>query len=413
MNIYLIIILAIIIANYLLNLIVEILNASSARPDLPEEFKDSYNAESYKRSQHYLKENTYFTLIQDTVLTFVILFFILSGSFNFIDQIARGFNLGTIFTGLIFIGILFFGFQIITLPFSIYHTFVIEEKYGFNRTTIKTFILDTIKSWVLTALIGGVVFSAIIWFFMRMGRWAWIWCWLGVTLFEIFLIFISPVVILPLFNKFVPLPEGELKEAVENYARKQNFHLKGIFQMDGSRRSTKANAFFVGWGKYRRIVLFDTLIKKHTLDEIISIVAHEMGHYKKKHSLKSLGVSIIAKGVMFFTLSLFINNPGLFAAFKMRELSIYASLFFFSFLYIPLNMIFSLFIHFLSRKHEYEADAYAVKSYKKPAAYIYALKKLTVDHLSNLTPHPLKVFIRYTHPPVLKRIEAIRKGYSS
>jgi STE24 endopeptidase len=217
------------------------------------------------------------------------------------------------------------------------------------------------------------------------------------------------VVIMPLFNKFFPIEEGELKRAIEDYAAKQDFKLKGIFTMDGSKRSTKSNAFFTGFGRFRRIVLFDTLIPKHTVEELVSVLAHEMGHYKKGHIRKSIVLSILTTGVMFFILSLFINNKELFSAFKMQETSIYASLVFFGFLYTPIEMILSVFENILSRRHEYDSDAYAVTTYKKPEAMITALKKLNVDNLSNLTPHPLKVFLSYSHPPILERIKAIRK----
>ncbi len=408
MNIYLVVILAILIGNYILNLIVELLNLKALKSELPKEFEGYYDVDKYKKSQNYLRDNTQFKLTQSTILILIILGLILSGGFNFIDNLARSFSLSPIPTGLIFMGILFFFFQIIEIPFSLYHTFVIEEKYAFNRTKLKTFILDTLKSWLLTLLIGGILLSLIFWFFIKTGALAWIFCWLGVTVFEFFLIFIAPIVIMPLFNKFIPLEEGELKDAIENYAQAQNFKLKGLFKMDGSRRSAKSNAFFTGFGKYRRIVLFDTLIKKHSTDELVSILAHEVGHYKKKHILKMMAISIFTNGLMFFILSFFINNPEIFAAFSVENFSIYASLLFFGFFYTPINLILSLGMSFLSRKHEYEADNYAVTTYKKPGAFILALKKLSVDNLSNLTPHPLKVFIAYSHPPVLERIKALK-----
>ncbi|MDP8290404.1 MAG: M48 family metallopeptidase [Candidatus Susulua stagnicola] len=408
MNIYLIIILTIIIGNYILDLIIELFNLRSIKKELPEEFVGFYDANKYEKSQEYLKDNTKFKLIQGLFTVGVILFLILSGGFNFVDQLARSFNLNLIFTGLIFTGILFFFFQIIEIPFSIYHTFVIEEKYGFNRTKPKTFFLDLIKGWVLSIIIGGLLFSLVLWFFITSGELAWIFCWLGVSIFELFLIFIAPIVIMPLFNKFIPLEDGELKQTIETYAKSQNFKLKGLFKMDGSRRSSKSNAFFTGFGRYRRIVLFDTLIKNHSIKELVSILAHEMGHYKKKHILKTIIISILANGLMFFILSLFINNQGLFDAFRMDNLSIYASLLFFTFLYAPINIILSLAGNILSRKHEYEADNYAITTYKNPQAFILALKKLSVDNLSNLTPHPLKVFMAYSHPPVLERIKALR-----
>jgi len=409
MNTYLLIILIIIVGDYLLDFIVETLNVKHVKTELPKEFEDYYDAEKYKKAQDYLKETTRFGIITATITTPITLAFILIGGFNYVDQIARGFQLSPIPTGLIFAGILMFASQILSIPFSVYSTFVIEEKYGFNLTTVKTFILDILKSWLLIAIIGGIVFSIILWFFAKAGDLAWIYCWLVVVLVQLVLTFIAPVVIMPLFNKFFPLDDSELKTAIENYAKSQKFKLKGVFTMDASKRSSKSNAFFTGFGRFRRIVLFDTLIKKHTVDELVSVLAHEMGHYKKKHILKSILLSIITTGLMFFILSLFINNEGLFSAFKMAHTSIYASLFFFAFLYTPINLLISIFSKILSRKHEYEADLYASTTYGKSESMISALKKLTVDNLSNLTPHPLNVFLNYSHPPVLERIQAMRK----
>ncbi len=408
MNVYLVIILAILIGDYLLNLIIEKLNIRHLKTDLPGEFQGYYDADKYKQGQNYLKENTRFEIIIETISLAIILTFILAGGFNLVDRWARNFHLGPIPTGLIFAGVLLLAFQIIHLPFSVYHTFFIEEKYGFNRTTVKTFILDILKSWLLTVLIGGAVFAGILWFFGKAGNLAWLYSWIAITLFQIFLLFIAPVVIMPLFNKFIPLEEGELKKAIEDYAESQDFKMKGVFKMDGSKRSTKSNAFFTGFGKFRRIVLFDTLIERHAVNELVSVLGHEMGHYKKKHILKSMLISILTTGLMFFILSLFINNRGLFSAFQMEKTSIYASLFFFAFLYVPISMIFSILANVLSRKHEYEADAYVVATYRQPEAMITALKKLSVDNLSNLTPHPLKVFLQYSHPPILERVQAIR-----
>jgi STE24 endopeptidase len=412
MNYFLFIILGVLIGSYFLDLIVDTLNVRHLRTDLPEEFEGYYDAIKYKKSQKYLKENTRFGIISDTITTPITIVFILWGGFNVFDQFARGFNLGTIPTGLIFVGVLLFALQILLIPFSIYSTFVIEEKYGFNRTTPKTFILDILKSWLLVVVIGGIILSAVLWFFEKTGAWAWLYCWIAVTLFQIFLMFIAPVIIMPIFNKFIPLEDGDLKEAIEAYARSQEFKLKGIFTMDGSKRSTKTNAFFTGFGRFRRIVLFDTLVEKHTVRQLVSILAHEMGHYKKKHILKSIFISILTTGLMFYILSLFINNRELFAAFKMQETSVYASLLFFGFLYSPIQMVLSIFGNMISRGHEYDADAYAVKTYKDPVSMIAALKNLSVENLSNLTPHPLKVFLNYSHPPVLERIRAIRRTSS-
>lgn len=408
MNIFLFAILFILIGDYVLGLVVDILNVKYLKTDLPETFSGYYDEEKYRKSQQYLKENTRFDIITASITTPAIILFILLGGFNWVDLWARGFDQGPIITGLIFGVVLLFGSQVLSLPFSIYSTFVIEEKYGFNKTTAKTFVLDIFKGWMLGIIIGAPVFSGILWFFEQTGPMAWLYCWAALTIFKIILMFVAPVLIMPIFNKFIPLEEGELKTAIEDYAKKQSFTMKGVYTMDGSRRSTKSNAFFTGFGRFRRIVLFDTLIAKHTTEELVSILAHEMGHYKKKHILKSILISIFSTGLMFYILSIFMNNPGLFAAFQMEYISIYASLVFFGFLYAPIDMILSIFSNMLSRRHEYQADAYAVRTYRRPQSMIAALKKLSVDNLSNLTPHPFKVFLSYSHPPVIDRIRAIR-----
>nr|HDN00118.1 M48 family peptidase [Deltaproteobacteria bacterium] len=409
MNSYLIAILLILIIRYLLDLVSDWLNVRHVSTEVPTEFKGYYDAEKYRKSQNYLKENTGFGIFVDTIQTVVTIAFVIFGGFNLVDRIAISVGQGTIITGLIFAGILIFASKILSLPFSIYNTFVIEEKYGFNKTTPQTYLLDIIKSLILTALIGGVVFAAVLWFFEKTGDLAWIYCWVVITLFQIFFMFIAPVVIMPIFNKFVPLEEGELRTAIKNYAKEQNFKMKGIFKMDGSKRSSKSNAFFTGFGRSRRIVLFDTLIERHSVNELVSILAHEMGHYKKKHIIRAIVRSIIVMGLTLFLLSLFIENERLFAAFKMEHLSVYASLFFFGFLYTPIAMLIGIGENIISRKNEYEADAFAVKTYGDADAMINGLKKLSVDNLSNLTPHPLKVFLDYSHPPVLERINAIRR----
>ncbi|OPL16335.1 MAG: peptidase M48 [delta proteobacterium ML8_D] len=409
MNAYLIAILLILIIRYLLDLVSDWMNVRHVSTEIPVEFKGYYDAEKYRKSQNYLRENTGFGIFVDTIQTVITIAFVLFGGFNVVDRISISLGGGTIITGLIFAGILILASKILSLPFSIYSTFVIEEKYGFNKTTPKTYLLDIIKSLILTALIGGVVFAAVLWFFEKTGDMAWIYCWMAITLFQIFFMFIAPVVIMPIFNKFIPLEEGELRTAIENYAKTQNFKMKGVFKMDGSKRSSKSNAFFTGFGRSRRIVLFDTLIERHSVDELVSILAHEMGHYKKKHIIKAIVRSIIVMGLTLFLLSLFIENEQLFAAFKMEHLSVYASLFFFGFLYTPLAMLIGIGENIISRKNEYEADAFAVKTYGDEDAMINGLKKLSVDNLSNLTPHPLKVFLDYSHPPVLDRIKAIRR----
>ncbi len=409
MNIYLAAILIILTGSYLLDLIADILNLGHLKPELPDEFKDIYDPLRYRQSQDYLKENTQLSLAADGLITVLTIIFILVGGFNGVDRFARGFGLGPIPTGLVFAGVLMLLSQLCHIPFDAYHTFVIEERFKFNSTTPRTFAADILKKWLLGALLGGVMFAAVIRIFSAAGTLAWLYCWGAVTLFQICIIFIAPAIIMPMFNKFTPLEGGELKTAIEGYAKSQGFRMRGVFRMDASRRSSKSNAFFTGFGRFRRIVLFDTLIQKYSVDELVSVLAHEMGHYKKGHVLRSTLLMILTTGLMFFILSLFINNRALFEAFGMSHVSIYASIFLFGFLFIPIQTVLSIFGNLLSRRHEYEADRYAALTYGKPAAMISALKKLSVDNLSNLTPHPFKVFLDYSHPPVLERVSSLPK----
>lgn len=407
MNIYLVIILLILVGEYVLDFITERLNIRRLTPEVPGPFKDVYNDGKYAKSQAYTRENSKFGLLQNTASFAVMIPFILLGGFNGVDQWVRGFQFGSIVTGLLYIFVLVIMTTLLGLPFSIYDTFVIEEKFGFNKTTPKTFIMDRFKSLFLLFLVGGPVLAVVLWFFEKTGALAPLYIWGVVVVFQLFMNFIAPVVIFPMFNKFTPLEEGELKTAVENYAREHNFQLKGIYKMDGSKRSTKANAIFTGFGKSRRIVLYDTLIEKHTTEELTAILAHEMGHYKLGHIIKTMVTGFLETGLMFFILSLFINNRELYSAFGMEEMSIYAGLIFFGFLYSPISLLLSILTNLSSRKMEYDADRYAVTTTGKKEPLITGLKKLSVDTLSNLTPHPLKVFFYYSHPPVLQRIKRI------
>jgi STE24 endopeptidase len=408
MNIYLLIIIVFLILSSLIDFIADYLNIKNMSDVLPKEFEGYYDGEKYKKSQNYLKDKTKFSFISSSFVLISGVIFILAGGFNFVDIFARSFGYSEIVSGLIFISVLMLALNIIKIPFSAYNTFVIEEKYGFNKTTIKTFISDIIKNNVLLILIGLPIFAVIVWFFMKFDNMAWIYAGITVILFELILTFVAPVLIMPLFNKYIPLEDGELKTELENYANQQNFKMKGLFKMDGSKRSTKSNAFFTGFGKFRRIVLFDTLIAKHTTQELVSVLAHEMGHYKKGHIRKFMIMSFANIMLMFFILSFFISNVSLFEAFSMEYISVYGSLVFFGFLYTPISMVLSIIQNNISRKYEYEADRYAVVTYKKPEAMIDALKKLSVDNLSNLIPHKFKVFLEYSHPPVLERIKAIK-----
>lgn len=408
MNPYLLLILIIITGHFILDVTVSRLRLKNLSPELPEEFKDAYDAERYRTSQEYTRESTRFGMIKSIISTPLTIAFILFGGFNYVDLAARSFGFGEIITGLIFMGILGGISYILSLPFSIYGTFVIEEKYGFNRTTVKTFIMDMIKGIILSVLIGGAVLALVLWFFQELGSYAWLVAWGGVTLISLVMQFIAPVLIMPLFNKFTPLEDGELKESIETYAAKQDFALRGIFTMDGSKRSTKGNAYFTGFGKFRRIVFFDTLIEQMHTKEILAVLAHEMGHFRKGHIWRGMLLGMIISAGEFYLLSLFLNNELLFGAFGMTHLSVYASLVFFMFIFSPVDTLLSILSSALSRKHEYEADRYALETTGMGEELISGLKKLTVQNLGNLTPHPLEVTLSYSHPPILQRIEAMR-----
>jgi len=407
MNPWLLLILSCLVIAFLVEVIVDILNLRHLSTTVPQEFTDVIDTAQYKRSQEYLKDNTYLQFVSSAINVAAIIAFIIFGGFEMVDAIARSFLLPSWMTGLIFAGLIVAAFWMLQLPFSLFHTFVIEERYGFNRTTGLTFFLDLCKGILLTVVIGGAVFVGIVWFFESFGDNAWWLCWLALALLQLFLTAIAPVVILPLFNRFTPLEEGALSNAIEEYARSQGLELQGIFVMDGSRRSAKTNAFFTGWGRWKRIVLFDTLIEKHSVDEIIAVLAHEVGHRKKRHVIKMIQLSILSMGIKLYVLSLLINNRLLFDAFGMTHLSVYASLFFFAILYFPVDMVLSVGINALFRRYEFQADLFAATT-SQPQSMINVLKKLAVENLSNLTPHPWKVIVEDSHPPVVERIRAIR-----
>lgn len=408
MNTWLLVILLIILTGYLLSCTVSLLNLKALSPILPEDFKGVYNSEEYARSQDYTRAKTRLSLVSSTVGTAVTMLFLLLGGFNCTDLIARSFAFGPIATGVCFSGILVLLAYLLGLPFSLYSTFVIEERFGFNKTTPRIFIVDTLKAALLAIFLGGPLLALILWFFENAGTFAWIYCWIGVVFFSVILQFLAPILIFPLFNTFYPLEEGLLKDQILAYAKQENFRIQGIYTMDGSKRSTKLNAFFAGFGRFRKIVFYDTLMEKLNNEEIIAVLAHEMGHFKLNHIIKILAGSILQTGIMFYLLSLILNSRPLFDAFSMEYVSVYASLVFFCFLYSPVNIVVSVIFNFLSRKHEFEADAYAVRSTGEKENLISGLKKLSQANLTNLTPHPLAVFLEYTHPPVLLRIQAIR-----
>lgn len=409
MNTFTVIIIATIAIDFILDLISNYLNLKSLSKELPNEFEGVYDEDTYAKSQEYTKTGTRFGFITGGFNLIVLLAFWFSGGFNWLDEIVRSWGFGDLVTGLMYIALLMIAKSIISLPFSIYSTFVIEERFGFNKTTPKTFVLDLIKGLGLGLIIGMPLLAGILAFFMFTGDLAWLYAWIAITIFSLVMQYVAPTWIMPLFNKFTPLEEGELRTAIEDYSQKVDFPLQGLFVIDGSKRSSKSNAFFTGFGKNKRIALYDTLIENHTNDELVAVLAHEIGHYKKKHIIKGMITSIIQTGVMLFVLSIFLQAEGLFDAFYMDEMSVYAGLIFFGMLYAPIDMILSVFMQISSRKHEYEADEFAATTTGKPEDMIATLKKLSKDNLSNLTPHPFYVFLNYSHPPALQRIKAIRE----
>ena len=409
MNIYLLIILSALIGEFLLRTLVRVLNLKALDPGLPNEFQGYYDEEKYARSQEYTRVNTRFAFFTTSFDLIVILVFILFGGFNFVDQIIRGFGLSTLPSGLAFFGILFFASDLISTPFSLYQNFVIEENFGFNKMTLKTFILDKLKGYLLTLALGGVFLTAILFFFEKTGEYGWLYAWGIIGLFMILIQPLFTLVIAPMFNKFTPLEKGELRTAIENYAQKVKFPLSRIDVMDGSKRSAKSNAYFSGFGKQKRIALFDTLLEKHSNDEMVAILAHEVGHYKKHHIKVGILISILHTGLLFWLLSIFIDNPGLFEAFQMKEISVYGGLTFFMILYSPVELVLSVIMNAVSRRNEFQADAYSAKTTEKSEHLISGLKNLSVSNLGNLTPHSLSVLLDHSHPPVLERITALKK----
>ncbi len=407
MNFIVVIILVALGVDTCLHFFADILNLKHMSPELPHTFQDVYDTGRYAESQKYLTVNTNFEWIVSAVNLTALLCFWFLGGFNALDHLARGFGKGPVFTGILYIATLLLLKAILGFPFGIYHTFVIEEKFGFNKTTWKTYILDLIKGLLLAVILGIPLMAGVLAFFGYCGSNAWWYCWIAVSVFALLIRFVGPTWIMPLFNKFSPLEHGELKSALFSLAERIHFPLKNVFLMDGSRRSSKSNAFFTGFGRSKRIVLFDTLVEKTTVPELVAVMGHEMGHYKLHHIWQSTVIGILHTGVLFYLLSIFISLPPLFEAFYMDYSSVYAGMIFFGMLYSPVEMLLGFLMQLNSRRNEYLADRFAVEKTRDPLALSTALKKLSAQNLSNLTPHPFYVALNYSHPPILKRIEAI------
>lgn len=407
-QIILIIIIAIIVFDFIFDRIMDYLNASRWSNKLPDELKGIYDEEKYRKSQDYSRVNMRFGLFTASLSFLLILLMLTLGGFGYLDTLVRQYTENPIIMALLFFGLLGLASDILSTPFDIYSTFVIEERFGFNRTTPKTYVLDKIKGWFLAALIGGGMMAIFVWFYDTAGNLFWLYAWIVFSAFSIFMMMFYSTLIVPLFNKQKPLEEGELRTAIEDFASKSGFKLDNIFVIDGSKRSSKANAYFSGLGPKKRIVLFDTLIKDHTTEELVAVLAHEVGHYKKKHTKKGMLLSVLNTGVMLYLLGLFINRPELSAALGGQTASFHLGILAFGLLYSPISMVLGILGNRLSRKHEYEADAFAAREYDAEPLQD-ALKKLSVNHLSNLRPHPAYVYVHYSHPPLLKRLEHLNR----
>ena len=404
-----------------LDFIATILTLKNLKPELPKEFEGVWDEEKYAKSQAYERAGSKLSIVSSIISLCILLAFWFAGGFNVLDQWARSIAgdsahplRSEILVGLLFIGAIFLLNTLVSLPLDIYHTFVHEEKFGFNKTTPATFISDQVKGLALAAILGTPFLALLLWLFNTVEN-AWIYAWLATTALSLLLTYLAPTYIMPLFNKFTPMEEGELKTAIEAMAAKCDFPLTELYIIDGSKRSSKANAFFTGFGKNKKIALYDTLVANQTTEELVGVLAHEIGHFKRKHIIQRMVLSVVQSALIFFLLGL-VTSPDspfartLFTAFKVDQISIHVGFVIFFILFKPVSRLISIGMSMLSRKHEFEADDYAAKAQETPAHLSSALKKLSGDNLSNLTPHPLEVFLHHSHPPVLQRLQAMNSG---
>jgi STE24 endopeptidase len=405
------VIIAILAADFALERLLDYLNSRQWSAELPEELQDVYDADQYRKQQEYKKVNDRFSLLTSSFSFVLILLMLFLGGFSMVDGWARSVTEQPVLMVLVFFGILGLASDIITTPFTVYDIFVIEEKFGFNKTKPVTFILDKLKGWILGAIIGGGLLALVVWFYRLTSSNFWLYTWLLATIFTVFMAMFYSSLIVPLFNKQTPLEEGELRDSIRAFSEKVGFQIDNIFVIDGSKRSTRANAYFTGIGPKKRIVLYDTLIRELSVPEIVAVLAHEIGHFKKKHIFLGIFTGIVQTGLTLFILSLFIGNPALSGALGSGQPSFHMGLIAFGILYSPVSLLAGLLMNFVSRKNEYEADRF-VRDNFDAGELIAALKKLSSKNLSNLTPHRVYVFFHYSHPTLLQRIRAMKEVMS-
>ena len=395
-----------------LELAATLLNLRSFPARVPDELAGVMDTAKLDQAREYLRINARFGMVQSSVSLTVLLVFWGLGGFSGLDGLARWLSASDLVAGLIFLSLLTLGQSLIGMPFAVYETFIIEQRFGFNRATPRTFILDRLKGLLLAALLGLPLLAAVLWIFSNIAH-SWLWAWVVVTVFQLVLTYLAPSWIMPLFNKFTPMPEGPLKQAIESLGEHCHFPLSGVFVMDGSKRSTKANAFFTGLGKRKKIALFDTLIEKSTQPELLGVLAHEIGHFRCGHIRQRLVVGIVQSAVIFFLLGLATDPHGAFArllfnAFGVETISPHVGLVLFLILLEPVTKLLGVLANAWSRHHEFEADAYAAHATGNGDALAEALKKLSADHLSHPTPAALRVWLDYSHPPLLQRLAMLR-----
>ena len=407
-NPYFVFVLVTVLGLFVLDLVAKLLNLKALKPELPSEFGDVYDSGEYRKSQEYTREGTRFEMLQSTFSLAVFLLFWLLGGFGFLDDLVRSWTANELYQGLIYVSILTGASIVLSLPWEYYDNFVIEEKFGFNKMTLRTFITDHVKGLCL-GIVLVLPLVALIFYLFGTFELAWLWGWIAASVYLTFVHYISPRVIMPIFNKFTPLEDGELKDSIHKMAEDCEFPVKELSVMDGSKRSEKSNAFFAGFGKNKKIALFDTLIEKHTVPELVAVLAHEIGHFKKKHIIQMMLIALCKMGVVFYLIHLFLRNEQLFAAFGVENTSVYLSFIFFFMLFKPIGLVMGILMAIFSRKNEFEADAFAAEVTGDPSSLITALKKLSKDNLTNLTPHPFYVFMYYSHPPLPERLGALQK----
>lgn len=406
------IIVALVVFDFLFGKSLSLLNLKRMTPALPGELKAIYNQEKYTRSLNYQKTNIRFSFISDSFSLLLFLGVLFAGGFAWVDEWVRAITPNAYLQSLLFFGILGFAMDLISIPFQLYDTFIIETRFGFNKTTGKTFVLDKLKGWLVSGILGSVFLLFIQWAYTATGEWFWIIVMGGLSIFMIFMAMFYTQIFVPIFNKLTPLEEGELKSAIEQFALKAGFKLDNIYVIDGSKRSTKANAYFSGLGAKKRIILYDTLIKDLTTQEIVGVLAHEVGHNKNRHIVKGLAMSLVQTGILVALLWYALSNPELSYALGAKQPSFHMGLLAFAFLFSPVSFIMGIFSNLFSRKFEYQADAYAGKNYDANKL-INALIKLSVKSLSNLRPHPLYVFFNYSHPTLLQRMSRLKGNHTA